>query len=139
MGLKECNKCYEMKAATTEHFGKHTGNKDGLTYACRVCKATRDKSYNETPESRYRYRKYDANRKGRTFTITQEEFVKIVTAPSGCNYCGTTKVTRSLDRVDNSRGYEKDNVVACCISCNTSKGDKTLTEWRKTNDTYTSK
>ena len=33
---------------------------------------------------------------------------------------------------------EKDNVVACCMSCNTSKGDKTLTEWRKTNDIYTS-
>jgi 5-methylcytosine-specific restriction endonuclease McrA len=130
MQLKECNKCNHRKPATTEYFGKHKNNKDGLTYACRACKAVRDRDYNQTPESRYRYRKYDAARKGRTFSITQEEFVKIVTDPRGCAYCGTTKVDRSLDRVNNAQGYERDNVVACCSPCNASKGDKSLREWR---------
>lgn len=127
---KRCNMCYETKTANTLEFGKHTGNKDGLTYACRPCKSMRDKGYNKTPDSRYRYRKYDADRKGRIFTITKEEFIKIVTNPNGCEYCGATHIALSLDRVDNTRGYDRDNVVACCSPCNSSKGDKSLTEWR---------
>lgn len=46
-----------------------------------------------------------------------------------CHYCRTElntdirKKWRSFDRKDNNRGYERDNVVVCCNSCNTVKSD----------------
>ena len=34
----------------------------------------------------------------------------------------TASITWGLDRVDNSRGYQADNVVPCCADCNYMKG-----------------
>lgn len=50
-----------------------------------------------------------------------------------CYYCGQEPKNRmqrhsyiyyynGIDRVDNSRGYTKDNIVPCCSICNTKKG-----------------
>ena len=33
-----------------------------------------------------------------------------------------------IDRVDNARGYEKDNVVPCCETCNTAKRTMSVDE-----------
>lgn len=38
-------------------------------------------------------------------------------------------VCHGLDRIDNSVGYIKGNVVACCKICNRGKGASTLKEW----------
>lgn len=49
-----------------------------------------------------------------------------------CVYCGVTGVPLQLDHVmPRSRGGADtpDNLVACCKSCNTSKGAKTPEEW----------
>lgn len=37
--------------------------------------------------------------------------------------------TNGIDRVNNFRGYEPDNVVACCAFCNFSKGSMSADEW----------
>jgi hypothetical protein len=59
------------------------------------------------------------------------EFTKI----DECQYC-YEKVTwakinltkngsrYNLDRMDNSKGYEKSNLIVCCWRCNNSKGDR---------------
>lgn len=39
-----------------------------------------------------------------------------------CIYCGDTK-RLGLDRIDNSKGHTKDNVVVCCYDCNVARGD----------------
>jgi hypothetical protein len=36
----------------------------------------------------------------------------------GCSYCGDDKIRITLDRIDNSKGHTKDNVVPACIRCN---------------------
>ena len=58
-----------------------------------------------------------------------------------CNYCGKPPSNTStsslgiqvkysgIDRVDNSRGYEEDNVVPCCKNCNAAKRDRTADEF----------
>jgi len=59
-----------------------------------------------------------------------------------CHYCGINTVVtdqriptqRSVDHViPRSRGGKntKDNRVTCCIACNTSKGGRTVEEWRR--------
>lgn len=43
------------------------------------------------------------------------EFVK-----QPCIYCGDTEDI-GLDRIDNTKGHTKDNVVPCCYTCNTAR------------------
>ena len=47
-------------------------------------------------------------------------FENILTKP--CVYCGDTYRV-GCDRIDNSKGHTKDNVVPCCIECNTARNN----------------
>ena len=40
-----------------------------------------------------------------------------------CFYCGNGN-SIGLDRIDNSKGHSKDNVVSCCKICNMTRGDR---------------
>ncbi len=75
--------------------------------------------------------------RGLAFSLTLDEFRTLTS--SDCYYCGNppSRIRRiergrsayrynGLDRVDNARGYESDNVVPCCRDCNTSKSNKGL-------------
>lgn len=53
------------------------------------------------------------------FDLTVEEFFSLLENP--CEYCGDTE-SLTVDRVDSSKGYTKDNVVPCCYHCNIMKG-----------------
>lgn len=46
-----------------------------------------------------------------------------------CTYCGGEIETVGLDRVDNARGYERDNLAACCSMCNQIKGTSTVEDF----------
>lgn len=61
---------------------------------------------------------------------------------SDCHYCGqppsnickrskSAAVYSGVDRVDSSRGYTTDNVVACCRFCNTAKSNRNVDEFRE--------
>ena len=96
-------------------------------------------------------------KRGLSVTVTKEDAIKLGKQP--CHYCGDSgQVTtyyaaqyryqalregcfdqeyydslkiqmNGLDRVDNSRGYEPDNVVPCCRRCNRAKNDETAEEF----------
>lgn len=56
-------------------------------------------------------------------------FIRDLIAP-GCSYCGETDIRYlSLDRIDNSKGHTKDNVVAGCMRCNYVRGDMPYEAW----------
>lgn len=73
----------------------------------------------------------DAKLSGRSFTLTDEQFAEITS--QDCHYCGQPpsfirknsewEAVRfnGVDRKDNSRGYDWDNVLPCCTPCNRSK------------------
>ena len=79
-----------------------------------------------------RYR-HSARSRGHEFGLSYEEFASIISAD--CFYCGIPPsgevrgwseksgavLYSGIDRVDSSRGYSKDNVVACCRQCNIAK------------------
>lgn len=77
-----------------------------------------------------RYKQSSAKR-GVTFNLTREEAGAIFRSP--CHYCGSMPTRQvgkrmngdfwcnGIDRLENSRGYEPDNVVPCCKSCNYAK------------------
>lgn len=80
-----------------------------------------------------------AKRKGLEVTLTDNQFVQLVT--SECHYCGRpskldvrTINKRSVnmltvDRMDSSKGYTTENCVSCCKRCNTIKMDMTYDEF----------
>lgn len=84
------------------------------------------------------YKEYikSANKREYSFSLTKEEFVEII--EKACFYCGTinsniatdyslreTYSYNGIDRLNNDKGYEKDNVVSCCKVCNAAKSNLT--------------
>lgn len=84
-----------------------------------------------------------AKKRGLSMTLTNDELT--VLWKSNCHYCGVqpSNVMRAvtkqgveeifiysgLDRLDNTRGYETGNVVACCKVCNRAKSDMPMEEF----------
>lgn len=83
--------------------------------------------------------KRQARVRGYIWALTDEDFDRI--SFSSCFYCGIAPsneyasgnngsfVYNGIDRVDNSRGYELDNVVSCCKTCNQAKSAMTQQEF----------
>lgn len=65
------------------------------------------------------------------YFISDKELIKLYRSP--CIYCGSTKRITLDHIIPISRGgtHGIGNIAAACISCNSSKRDKTITEWRK--------
>ena len=74
--------------------------------------------------------KRDAKRRNNEFDLSKEDVEKLVQRP--CYYCGIQPkqicgkgkgsiIYNGIDRVDNDKGYLKDNVVTCCKHCNYAK------------------
>lgn len=81
------------------------------------------------PAARYNGLKSSAKRRGIAFSITKEEFERWwASATKACSYCLCTKfeldaafIKITIDRKDNSRGYEVGNLCLACEICNRSK------------------
>jgi hypothetical protein len=80
----------------------------------------------------YRYKKVCAKNRNYSFSLNFAEFIALT--EQNCHYCGKKpnqfckrKYDRKiffyngLDRLNNDRGYDSDNVVPCCKNCNRAK------------------
>jgi hypothetical protein len=89
----------------------------------------------------YRQSLRNAESRGLSHSLTRDDVERLVRMD--CHYCGAPPANRrkvgplaekdrkwnGLDRVDNSRGYEPDNVVPCCPACNWAKCDFSAEEF----------
>lgn len=49
-----------------------------------------------------------------------------------CYYCGETDWTKlGCDRIDNTKGHTKDNIVTCCKKCNDKRQKQSIEEFKK--------
>lgn len=80
----------------------------------------------------------NARRRNLEWKLTDEQLILLTQKP--CHYCGGLPVQigrgvngdfvyNGLDRVDSSKGYESENVVPCCITCNNAKRTLSLSEF----------
>lgn len=72
--------------------------------------------------------KYNRSTKGRAIFLakayrerdscdmTSEEIRLLIEMP--CHYCGTETLNRGLDRIDNTLGHVRGNVLPACAACN---------------------
>lgn len=74
----------------------------------------RYRKYAKTTKGRYAIYRNGAKRRGITFSITLDDFSRIVASP--CYYCGEGGY--GVDRIDSAVGYFPENIVPCCSECN---------------------
>lgn len=92
--------------------------------------------------SLFRGYKRSAEKRGHKWNLTKEKFKELT--KQNCYYCGRppfnkrihNKITTNgayiyngVDRIDNSKGYTKNNSVSCCKDCNRAKRKLTQTEF----------
>ncbi len=82
-----------------------------------------NKKFNQTLEGKYRLIKFRHIERWNDQVMTIKEFTKIIEKP--CKYCGENS-RYGIDRIDNEKGYTKENSVSCCKLCNFMK--KALTQ-----------
>lgn len=80
----------------------------------------------QRPKTRFSFSRKRAKERELEWTLSLEEYQKLIIQP--CHYCNDllgSKVTNcsGLDRLDDTKGYEFDNVVSCCRSCNVVRND----------------
>jgi hypothetical protein len=82
-----------------------------------------------------------AKKRNLSFELTRDEFINLV--QQNCFYCGNppTQFRRDrqkinglylyngIDRLDNNVGYELDNCVPCCVTCNYAKRTRNYNEF----------
>lgn len=100
---------------------------------CNRCRFLDRKAKREVVGSHHWYqRKYQslkcrAKVSGNVFNLLFEEFVTLYNTKI-CPYCEELILRKSVDRVDNSRGYDKQNCILACFECNNLKNDMSITQ-----------
>lgn len=82
-----------------------------------------------------------AKQRGRVFTLTKQEFEPYCAVVS-CEFCGVefdSDNAKSIDRIDNAKGYEPGNIACLCVACNRMKSNHTPTSLRQWADWIDSK
>jgi len=146
---KLCPVCGLAKPASA--FSRDAGRKDGLFHHCKLCQGVwyidhkeehqaRMRAYYETHRSAYREtdRRRRAMELGAEDSHDWEEFVELCTILDfRCQGCGRQFASASELTEDHviplSRGGNDDieNIQPLCKSCNSSKGVRTMDEWKQ--------
>lgn len=86
-----------------------------------------------TLEQKYRSGVHSARARGHEWQLTMQDYEEVLASnESNCRYCHSPVGEAggsSLDRIDNSVGYVRGNVVPCCGHCNTMRGTKPIELW----------
>lgn len=150
---KVCRKCGQLKHGSL-FSAKIVSGHEYLRSNCRKCEHKREKAMPSHKErskrtvrnqgrrrkeerkdssSIYKHIYYDARRSDKRHGRKNDlelEFIRAKVAGE-CQYCGESEIRMTLDRIDNSLGHLKDNVVPCCIRCNYIRGNIPYDAWLK--------
>jgi tRNA U54 and U55 pseudouridine synthase Pus10 len=102
-------------------------NQHNLCTECVPGQKAYRKNYNNTVHGKWQMYKSNAKKRAMSFELTLEDFAKFWKEP--CAYCGGAIGTVGLDRINSTRPYILDNVVACCSRCNEMKMASTTEDW----------
>jgi len=131
---RRCTKCKRDLPISYFYLLQKDGTK--RLSRCKECTRVWRRSWSQTPEGKYVWLLHKGRR--HKVTISKEDFTEwYKKQPRKCAYCGIAEVDLqratdplikstyqlSVDRINNSRGYEKGNLVLCCLRCNQVKGE----------------
>ena len=133
---KVCGICKKLLPTTKDfYYQKRTPNgKKYYAPFCKMCDVENQKQrFNSSPEKRaiilWNSAKGTCKRKNMRFSLTIEDIMKQYHTQNGkCFYSGQlmspiakSSTLMSIDRIDSSEGYTKDNIVLCCWRINEMK------------------
>lgn len=133
-GHKKCSACLAIKPL--DQFSMYNCSR-GVVYrsSCIECNKTNLSVVIPKAISNAKVR---AKKKGIEFDISSEHVWDLIEKQNGkCFYSGkqlglifneNLRDMMSIDRIDSSRGYTKDNVVLCCAAVNSMKNSMTIEE-----------
>jgi hypothetical protein len=141
---KRCCDCEEIKGLG--FFNKNTRSWDGIHAVCRKCASVSNKKRTNSKVKKdplgyiYNFAKKSSKYRGITFDLTREQLEAILDEQKGkCFYTGMDMsfeifrgnyLRMSIDRLDSSKGYTKENVVLTTYRVNIMKGDMSLAEFK---------
>lgn len=77
--------------------------------------------------------KYKAKKRGKNWDLSHQEAFNLII--NKCEYCGFEPhwphLRNGIDRVDNNIGYQVDNCVSCCFTCNSAKKEMSVKEFKE--------
>ena len=120
-----CTICGKDFEGFTTRYGKESMTCNNCTSKQAVQDKNREdrvRNYKEEKSKNIEgyYKDYirNATKKGREITIDFNDFLNFVT--SSCYYCNYSSEmeTIGIDRIDNTKGYTKENCTPCCWKCN---------------------
>lgn len=119
---KRCKQYSTLRADSLFVFGRK-GKQDRKS--CKLCyadlqKEIADNKYAATRHFRRRIGSIKGNAKCRKieFNLSDDDVNKLIN--SSCFYCGVENCD-GIDRIDSKKGYELNNCVPCCKTCNLMK------------------
>lgn len=123
-----CKICLINKLETDFH--KHPKSKSGLQYICKTCKYILNLKRKNSDRAKYLWirAKSRAKQKGLIFNIMPQDIIIPEKCPLLDVVFDTNRYSPSLDRIDNTKGYTKDNIQVISRLANTIKLDCTKTE-----------
>lgn len=119
---KKCKNIFIKNRLGKEHYNKLKKNFDKKIMDDEVLHSIHlaDKRLkSKQPSYRFLSYKKEAIRRFIDFNLSFEQFLTFWNKP--CHYCGSEIEGVGIDRIDNSVGYQINNCVPCCKTCNTMK------------------
>lgn len=136
-----CSVCKIEKEKTVENF-QYRKDRDQYSTICRKCMVVRGNSQRSHVRNFLQRMWYGAKRRSESNVsmISYEEVYDLWLEQNGiCKLTGVKMTTItgkgristnvSIDRIDSTKGYEKDNVQLVCLWANTAKNDLPITEF----------
>lgn len=139
---KNCPRCKNKYPLTEEHFYTSNSKKSGFRPYCIECakamaKTGWGKTSKEAKDRKNYVRKYDISQRAnalmsayrrsdakKRLEFDLDKVFMVNSLSAECVYCGDNYMPNlGLDRIDNSIGHIKSNVVTCCYECNTARSD----------------
>ncbi len=127
--IKKCSLCKIEKSLDDFYYIK---TRNRYFSSCKKCKNDYAREYLKKSRKKegtyaWKHRRYYRLRKsaeirGILFCLSVEDLVLILTSNNICFYCERIPMIKTIDRVNNSIGYTKDNCVMSCFRCNQMKG-----------------
>ncbi len=130
-GVKTCRSCEVQKPL--DEFGDEPRNRDGLRSWCDDCQRARTLQWHrDNPDAIFRLKSIRRVLE-EEYPVSRADLRGLMARHDGtCAYCGVAEA-KSIDHVvPVTRGGKNSigNLVPCCRPCNSSKGNKLLSEWR---------
>lgn len=122
----KCSRCNNITSIRSDRL-------NNSPKACKHCinsllKEISDTKYLKLRKYKRIYHSYRSNALNRNllFELTLENVIKLI--DDKCFYCHD-KNSKGIDRIDNSKNYNLNNVISCCKQCNFMKNDSTKEEF----------